>query len=107
MLWVIFWVLVSFFAVIGLMETMLFFLEIFALRRISSIRNASLRVELAGEAENTEYILNTLSLLLNRVEVGEQEATLDIIDGGMSDQMRADILQYCEKNPWVRFTYNE
>ncbi|MBR2012640.1 MAG: hypothetical protein IJ995_00265 [Clostridia bacterium] len=107
MLWVIFWVLVSFFAVVGLMETLLFLLEIVALRRISNIHRVSLRVELSGDAENAEYILNTLSLMLNRVEVGEQEATLDIVDGGMSDRMRADILEYSEKNPWVRFTYNE
>ncbi len=107
MLWVIFLVLVSFFAIVGLMETMLFFLEVLALRKISSIRNVSLRVELAGEDENAEYILNTLLLMLNRVDVGEEEATLDIVDGGMSERMRLEILEYCEKNPWVRFTYDE
>lgn len=107
MIWIIFWVLVSFFAVVGLMESLLFLMEIVALRRISSIRNVSLRVELDGDAENTEYILNTLSLLLNRVDVGDEEATLDIVDGGMSENMRLEILDYCEKNPWVRFTYDE
>ena len=107
MLWVIFWVLVSFFAVVGLMETLLFLLEIIALRRISSIRKVSLRVELSGNAENTEYILNTLLLMLTRVDIGDEEATLEISDGGISDRMRADILEYCEKNPWVRFTYDQ
>lgn len=107
MLWVIFWVLVSFFAVVGLMESLLFLLEIVALRRISSIRKVSLRVELSGDAENTEYVLNTLSLLLNRVDIGDEEAILEISDGGISDRMRADILEYCEKNPWVRFTQDK
>lgn len=107
MMWIIFWVLVSFFAVVGLMESLLFLLEIVALRRISSIRNVSLRVELAGDAENNEYILNTLSLLLNRVDVGDEEATLDIVDGGMSEKMRFEISEYCEKNPWVRFTCDD
>ena len=107
MLWVIFWVLVSFFAVVGLMETLLFLLEIIALRRISSIRKVSLRVELSGDAENTEYILNTLLLMLNRVDIGDEEATLEISDGGISDRMRVDIMEYCEKNPWVRFTYDQ
>ncbi|MBR4087373.1 MAG: hypothetical protein IKK30_05925 [Clostridia bacterium] len=107
MLWVIFWVLVSFFAVVGLMETLLFLLEIIALRRISSIRKVSLRVELSGNAENTEYILNTLLLMLNRVDIGDEEATLEISDGGISDRMRVDIMEYCEKNPWVRFTYDQ
>ena len=107
MIWVIFWVLVSFFAVVGLMESLLFLLEIVALRKISSIRNVSLRVELAGDAENTEYILNTLSLFLNRVDIGEEEATLEIVDGGMPEKMRLEILEYCEKNPWVRFTENK
>lgn len=107
MIWVIFWVLVSFFAVVGLMESLLFLLEIVALRRISSIRNVSLQVELAGDAENTEYILNTLSLFLNRVDIGEEEAALEIVDGGMPEKMRLEILEYCEKNPWVRFTENK
>ena len=107
MLWVIFWVLVSFFAVVGLMETLLFLLEIIALRRISSIRKVSLRVELSGNAENTEYILNTLLLMLNRVDIGDEEATLEISDGGISDRMRVDIMEYCEKNPWVQFTYDQ
>lgn len=104
MLWVIFWVAVSFFAIVGLMEILLFLLEVLALRRISSIQKVSLRVELKGEDENAEYILNMLSLMLNRVEIGEQEATLEILDGGVSDQMRSEILVYCEKNPWVQFT---
>ena len=107
MIWVIFWVLVSFFAVVGLMESLLFLLEIVALRKISSIRNVSLQVELAGDTENTEYILNTLSLFLNRVDIGEEEAALEIVDGGMSEKMRLEILEYCEKNPWVRFTENK
>ena len=107
MMWIIFWVLVSFFAVVGLMESLLFLLEIVALRRISSIRNVSLQVELAGDAENAEYILNTLSLFLNRVDVGDEEATLDIIDCGMSEKMRLEISAYCEKNPWVRFTCDD
>ena len=107
MMWVIFWVLVSFFAIIGLLEMMLFVLEIIALRRISSIRKVSLQVELRGEDENAEYILNTLSLMLNHVEVGEEEATLEVIDGGISEEMRLEIMSYCEKNPWVRFTENK
>lgn len=104
MLWVIFWVVVSFFAIVGLMEILLFLLEVLALRRISSIKKVSLQVQLMGEEENAEYILNMLSLMLNRVEIGEQEATLEILDGGLSEEMRAEILAYCEKNPWVQFT---
>ena len=86
---------------------LLFLLEIIALRRISSIRKVSLRVELSGDAENTEYILNTLLLMLNRLDIGDEEATLEISDGGISDRMRVDIMEYCEKNPWVRFTYDQ
>lgn len=107
MLWVIFWVLVSFFAVVGLMECMLFLLETVALRRISSIAGVTLQVELRDDSENAEYILNTLSLLMSRVDVGDREIILEIKDGGISAPMRAEILEYCEKNPWVRFTENK
>ena len=107
MLWVIIWIIISFFAVLGLLECMLFFVELFGLRKLSVVESASFRVVLKGETENPEYLLNTLALMSERVDIGTQETVLEIIDGGITDKMSAEILEYCQKNPWVRFTSKE
>lgn len=98
------WVIVSFFAVIGLLECILGVLELLALRRVHSICRATFRVELSGDEPHMEYLLNTLSLMADRVDVGERETVLEIVDRGLSPVSRREVLQYCEKNPWVMFT---
>ncbi len=107
MLWVLFWVLVSMFAVLGLLESLVFLLELVALRKNSSVQAAFFRVVLAGEEGQMEYLLNTLSLMAGRLDVGTVEAQLEIVDGGLSENARRKVLEYCEKNPWVRFTEGE
>lgn len=86
---------------------MLFLVELFGLRKLSVVDSACFRVVLKGETENPEYLLNTLALMSERVDIGTQETMLEIIDGGMTEKMRAEVLQYCEKNPWARFTFDE
>ena len=98
------WVLVSFFAVIGLLECILGVLELLALRRVRSVRQAVFRVELTGDEPHMEYLLNTLSLMADRVDVGAVETVLEVVDRGLNPISRRELEQYCEKNPWVIFT---
>lgn len=98
------WVVVSFFAVIGLLECILGVLELLSLRRVRSVQKAVLRVELSGDEPHMEYLLNTLCLMAERVDIGSQETVLMIVDGGLSLPSRREAERYCEKNPWVIFT---
>lgn len=98
------WVIVSFFAVIGLLECILGVLELLALRRVHSIRRAAFRVELEGEELHMEYLLNTLSQMADRLDVGSRDVILEIVDRGLSPGARREVERYCEKNPWVLFT---
>ena len=107
MLWHTFWVLVSFFAVIGLLECVVGVVELLSLWRVRAVQKIVLQVSLAGEEPNVEYLLNTLCLKSGRLDVGDREAVLEIIDAGLAEQTRKDVLQYCEKNPWVVFTADE
>ncbi len=104
MLWVLFWLMVSMFAVLGLLETIVTVLELIALRKVQSVKRAWFRVELTGEEESVEYLLNTLCLMIERLDVGPVEAGLEIVDAGLEEKSRQKVLEYCEKNPWVRFT---
>ena len=107
MLWVLFWLMVSMFAVLGLLEAIVTVLELIALRKVRSIRSATFRVELIGEEENVEYLLNTLCLMAERLDVGPVETRLEIVDAGLESEARQKVLEYCKKNPWVRFTEGE
>ena len=107
MLWVLFWVVISMFAVLGLLESIVMLLELFALRKVNSVVSATFRVTLAGEEKNVEYLLNTLCLMTERQDVGPVEARLEIVDGGLAEPTRRRVREYCEKNPWVRFTERE
>ncbi len=99
-----FWVIISFFAVLGILESIIGIIEIFSLRRIHSIRSATLRIELFGEEERVNYLLNSLSLMADRMQVGKNEVRLEIVDCGLSAAGRQAVADYCEKNPWVLFT---
>lgn len=107
MLWVLFWLTVSMFAVLGLLEAIVTVLELIALRNVSAVGSATLRVELMGEEGNVEYLLNTLCLMAERLDIGPVEARLEIVDVGMEHKTRQRVLEFCEKNPWVRFTESE
>ncbi len=107
MLWHAFWILVSFFAVIGLLECILGVVELLSLWRVRSVQKIVLQISLSGEESNVEYLLNTLCLKAGRLDVGEREAVLEVVDEGLAEQTREDVLEYCEKNPWVVFTVQE
>lgn len=97
------WVLVSFFAVLGLLNSIISVVELFALRRIRSVQRAVLRVELAGE-ERMEFLLNSLQLIAQRNDIGTVEIGLEVVDKGLSETARLELESYCQKNPWVIFT---
>lgn len=98
------WIVLSFFAVIGLLECIVGALELLAVRRIASVQKSVLRVELQGDEPHMEYLLNTILLMTERVNIGDVETVLEVIDVGLSPQARREAEEYCEKNPWVLFT---
>ncbi len=98
------WVLVSFFAVIGLLECSLELLDWLSFRRLNAVRQINLQVTLSGEISRVEYLLNTLCVKCEKADVGAAETALEIINGGLSPKTRRQIMEYCEKNPWVVFT---
>ena len=104
MFWHFVWVITSFFAVIGLLFCVLSVFEFFSYHRMRSVRRITLRVELQGEEKNAEYLINSLSLLCGKVDYGQRETRLELVDAGLSAESVREICAYCKKNPWVRFT---
>ena len=104
MIWYIFWVVTSFFAVIGVLQCILSAVELWTLRRNHSVMRAVFRLELEGEEPYVEYLLNTLTVMTGKLAVGEVEAELELVDRGLSPKARCEVEEYCNKNPWVLFT---
>ncbi len=98
------WVLLSVFAVIGVLCCILGVLEMLALHRVRSVRRTVFRVELSGDEPQMEYLLNTLLLKADRLNVCGCETLLEIVNNGLTPDARKEVKQYCEKNPWVLFT---
>ena len=98
------WVLISFFAVIGVFECILEILDWCSFRKTRSVERVMLQVTLKGEVPNAEYLLNALCLKAERADIGKAETALTVIDGGLTADSKERILRYCEKNPWVIFT---
>ncbi len=98
------WVILSFFAVIGVLECLIGVLELLSLRRVQSVKRAVFRVELSGDERNVEYLLNTLCVKTERLNIGNVETVLEVADVGLSPESYRAVKQYCEKNPWVLFT---
>ena len=101
------WVILSFFAVIGVLQCVLGVLEMLSLRRVQSVGKTVFRVELSGDEPNMEYLLNTLLLKAEQLNVGSRETMLEIVNKGLSPASRREVKLYCEKNPWVLFTEPE
>ena len=98
------WVLVSFFAVVGVLGCLIGVIELLSLRKIHSVRSVTLRAVLEGEENRVEYLLNSLTLLADRIHVGTVDTVLEIAGKNLKEETRLQILDYCEKNPWVVFT---
>ncbi len=100
----VFWVLICFFSVIGILECLLGVLNWLSFRKVTAVSKITLQVKLAGNVENVEYLLNSLCLKAEKADIGEVEARIHLIDGGLSSETCSEIRDYCEKNPWVIFT---
>ncbi len=98
------WVMISLFAVIGITVCMMEGLRSFSLHKIHSVEEINLQVRIKGEETRVEYLLNSLMVLCDQLEVNGQSPTLEILDGGIDIETRKLILEYCEKNPRVLFT---
>ncbi|MBQ8599787.1 MAG: hypothetical protein IJ407_00185 [Clostridia bacterium] len=104
MLFHILWVLVCFFAVIGILECLLGILNWFSFHRVSCVKAITVQIQVEGEMKNVEYLLNSLCLKAEKVDIGAVEARVELIDRGVTSETRLAIRDYCEKNPWVIFT---
>ncbi len=98
------WVMISLFAVIGITVCIMEGLRSFSLHKIHSVEEINLQIRIKGEEPRAEYLLNSMLVLCDQLEVNGESPTLEILDGGLLPETRRIISEYCEKNPRVLFT---
>ncbi len=98
------WVMISLFAVIGITVCLMEVLKSLSFRKVHSVERVNLQVVLCDNEPRAEYLINSLLLLCDQLEFNQITPGLELIDGGITEETRKTILEYCEKNPRVVFT---
>ena len=67
MLWTVFFVLASFFAIIGLMEFVMCMIEIISTRSTKSLKEIRIVADIEGHEKNVEFVLGSLCVMAERI----------------------------------------
>lgn len=107
MLWTIFLVVISFFAIIGLMEFIMCILETVAMRTNRSLEDVSLTVDLRGREDNIEFLLNSLCVMAERIAFKNLTTHVVVRDKGIEQDTYERIRAYMEENPNISLIEKE
>ncbi len=107
MLWTIFWVLISFFAIIGVMEFMMCVIELISMRTTRTVKDISLVVRLRGEEKNVEFLLSSLCVMAERIAFKNLTTKVVIYDEGIAEHTYQRICSFAEENPTISLIENK
>ena len=91
-------VVISFFAVVGIVETILCVLESFALIGQTQPSEVQLRVALSGEIDNVNFLLSTLLLQADRINFKNCVTKVVVVDYGLENSTYLKIKDFCDLN---------
>lgn len=94
----IFIIVISFFAVIGIMDCIMTLLETVSTIKYKMIKNITLTVELEGKIPDVSFLLGTLRLQAQRIQYNNSETKLVIKDNGLSEDTYSEIFAFCLEN---------
>ncbi len=98
MLKTVFLILLSFFAVIGIIECILCLIETIANSKFKSVKQLKLTATISGSENNVNFLLNTLSLYAQRINFKHIQTNV-IIDAQLADDAtKLAVEKYCLQN---------
>ena len=97
MLWTIVFIILTFFAVLGVLECVLTVIETLSTARYRPL-DVVLTVSLEDSVDNVQFLLNTLLLQANRISYRGRPARVVIVDAGMDEQTFSQVHTFCEEN---------
>ena len=95
MLKTIFLIILSFFAVIGILECFITALESVSVSKYDAVSQIELRVDVSGHIDDVSFLLNTLMLQGERIRYKSSDVKVIIIDSGLDDDTYNQVLQFC------------
>ncbi len=98
MLKTIFLIVISFFAVIGILECFLNALESVSVSKYDCVEQIELRVDVSGHIDDVAFLLNTLMLQGERIRYKSSDTKVTIVDNGLDDDTYNQVLQFCYAN---------
>lgn len=107
MLWTIFLVVISFFAIIGLMEFVMCILETIAMRTNRSLADISITVDLKGKDDHIEFLLNSLSVMAERIAFKNLTTHIVVRDKGIDQDTYERIKEYMQENTLISLIEKE
>lgn len=107
MLWTIFFVLASFFAIIGLMEFVACIIEIIATRSTKSLQEIRIVADIKGYEPHVEFVLGSLGIIADRIGFKNVMTKVCIRDLGTEETTYQRIKEYIEENSNIYLIEND
>lgn len=107
MLWTIFFVMVSFFAIIGVMEFSACIIEMISTHTTKSVREIRVVADMEGNEPHLEFVLGSLVILADRIAFKNVETKVCIRDKGLDRETYQRILDYIEENSNIYLIEND
>ncbi len=91
-------IIISFFAVIGILECIASILESISLSKYDMVEDVNIRVSLKGEIENIPFLLNTLLIQAERINYKDNQTRVVIVNKGLCQDTYNEIIRFCLVN---------
>lgn len=107
MLWTILWIILSFFALIGVIEFILCIMETISMYSTKSLKSVSLTVHMTGHEPHVAFLLDSLQIMAQRIMFNRTVTKVCVIDAGMDETSRVQVEEYVKRHGDVVFVENE
>ena len=97
MLWTVALIILSFFAVLGVILCVITLIETVSVNRYTP-DDAVLSVSLGGAIENVPFLLNTLLLQAGRIRYRGVVTRVVVVDVGMDERTLTQVRDFCKEN---------
>lgn len=92
------WIIVSFFAVVGFIDTVVTFVDSLSFLKYNCIKSATLNVKLSGEIDNIPFLLNSLILTARKINFKDNVTTVSIDADETEPHTYNEIREFCLEN---------
>ena len=107
MLWTVFFVLASFFAIIGLMEFVMCIIEIVSTRSTKSLTDIRIVADIQGYEKNVEFVLGSLCVMAERITFKNATTKVLIRAANADKPTYQRIKDYVEENSGIYLIEND